>query len=135
MKETTMKRRFVLAVVALMLASPFAYAHGPSGAKVAGANGGDIVDVDGGHIELVISATELRIYITDLKDAALSTAGFTARAIIQDGAKQAVLPLAPRAPNLLVAPLSAPLSKDAKIAVSTTLAKDGKPVQARFVVK
>jgi hypothetical protein len=130
-----MKRRSTLALVVLMVIAPWANAHGPGGAKITGANGGDIVDVDGGHIELVVSATEVRIYITDLKDAPLSTTGFTARAIIQDVAKQAVLPLTPRSPNLLVAPLSAPLSKDAKIAVSTPLAKDGKPVQARFVVK
>jgi hypothetical protein len=135
MKETTMKRCFAIAVVAFMAIAPVANAHGPGGAKVAGANGGDIVDVDGGHIELVVSATELRIYVTDLKNAALSTADLTSRAIIQDGAKQAVLPLAAREPNLLVAVLSTPLTKDAKIAVSTTLTKDGKPVQARFVMK
>jgi hypothetical protein len=130
-----MKRRFAFACAVMLVLAPCAHAHGPSGAKVVGANGGDIVDVEGGHVELVVSATEIVIYVTDLKDAALPTAGFTARAIVQDGAKQAVLPLVPREPNLLAAPLSAPLSKDAKIAVSTTLAKDGKPVQARFVVK
>lgn len=130
-----MNRRFATVAAIMLAAAPLAFAHGPGGAKVAGANGGDIVDVEGGHIELVIGATELVLYITDLKDAPLATGGLTARAIIQDGAKQAVLPLSPREPNLLVAPIVAPLSKDAKIAVSTTLAKDGKPVQARFVVK
>ena len=130
-----MQRRFLLATAAMIVLAPVAFAHGPKGSKVAGANGGDIVDVDGGHIELVVKPTELVLYITDLKDAPLSTAGFAARAIIQDGSAQSVLPLAAREPNLLVAPLKAPLAKDAKIAISTTLAKDGKPVQARFVVK
>jgi hypothetical protein len=130
-----MTRRFAIAAAVMIAFAPLTLAHGPGGSKVTGANGGDIVDVEGGHIELVIGATELVLYITDLKDAPLATAGFTARAIIQDGAKQAVVPLTPREPNALVAPIAAPLSKDAKIAVSTTLAKDGKPVQARFVVK
>jgi hypothetical protein len=130
-----MQRRFSLIAFALIAVSPLAFAHGPKGTKVTGANGGDIVDVDGGHIELVVKSTELLLYITDFKDAPLSTVGLTARAIVQDGSSQAVLPLSAREPNLLVAPLAAPLAKDAKIAISTTLAKDGKPAQARFVVK
>ncbi len=130
-----MNRRLAIAAVVLLAVAPMAFAHGPGGAKVSGTNGGDIVDVEGGHIELVIGATELVLYVTDLKDAPLATTGFTARAIIQDGTRQTVVPLLPRAPNMLFAPLAAPLAKDAKIAVSTTLANDGKPVQARFVAK
>lgn len=130
-----MNRRFALASLVILASASLAFAHGPGGAKASGTNGGDIVDVDGGHIELVIGATEMILYITDLKDGPLATAGLTARAIIQDGTNQAILPLLPRAPNLLVAQIAVPLAKDAKIAVSTTLAKDGKPVQARFVVK
>lgn len=130
-----MKNRLAFAAAVLIACATPTLAHGPSGAKIAGANGGEIVDVEGGHIELVIGATELVVYVTDLKDAPLSTAGFTARAIIQNGAKQSVVQLAPRAPNQLVAALAAPLTKGAKIAVSTTLDTSGKPVQARFVAK
>jgi hypothetical protein len=130
-----MSFRFVLATVAMIALSPLALAHGPQGAKIAGVNGGDIVDVEGGHIELVIGPSELVLFITDLKNAQMATAGLTARIIVQDGDKQSVVPLSPREPNLLVAPLAAPFPKDTKIAVSTTLSKDGKPVQARFVVK
>ncbi len=128
------RRHWIVAAVLLALAAP-TLAHGPKGQKIAGANGGDIVDVEGGHIELVVGPTEFAVYLTDLKDAPLATTGLAARAIIQDGDKQTVVPLTPREPNKLVAPLAAPLSKDAKLAVSTALAKDGKPVQARFVVK
>lgn len=130
-----MNRRLLIAMVVLFAFAPLAAAHGPKGSKVAGANGGEIVDVDGGHIELVVKPAELLLYITDLKDAPLATAGLTARAVVQDGAKQAVLPFSPREPNLMVAPLAAPLGKDAKVVVSATLSKGGKPVQARFVVK
>lgn len=122
------------AALAIALAGA-AYAHGPKGAKPVGANGGEIVDVESGHLELVTAPDELRIYITDLKDAPLGTEGLAGRAVVLDGTKQLTLPLVPKTPNILAAPLAAPLSKDAKVAVSATLSKDGKPVQARFVVK
>jgi hypothetical protein len=128
------RRTLIVAGIAIALAAP-AIAHGPAGSKPAGANGGDIVDVDGGHIELVIAANELVLYVTDLTDAPMATAGLAARVIIQDGTKQTAIALLPRQPNLLVAPLTAPLGSGSKIVVSTTLAKDGKPVQARFVSK
>lgn len=128
------RRSLLLAACAAVIASD-ARAHGPKGAKPAGANGGEIVDVEGGHLELVATPTELRIYVTDMKDAALDSAAMTGRAIIQDGDKQFVLPLVTKTQNLLVAPLAAPLSRDTKIAISATLAKDAKPIQARFVVR
>lgn len=130
-----MNRRLLILAASAALVSSAALAHGPKGAKPVGANGGEIVDVEGGHLELAPTATELRIFVTDMKDAPLPSADMSGRAIVQDGDKQAVLALAARAPNLLVAPLAAPLPKDAKIAVSATLARNAKPVQARFVVK
>jgi hypothetical protein len=130
-----MYRRSLLLTLCATLVATGALAHGPKGSKPAGANGGEIADVDGGHLEFVSTPAELRIYVTDMKDVALSSADMSGRAIVQDGEKQIVLPLAAKAPNLLVAPLAAPLSKDAKVAVSAKLGKDAKPVQARFVVK
>jgi hypothetical protein len=130
-----MTRIALLAALVLFGSLSIASAHGPKGSKPAGANGGEIADVEGGHIEMVATASELRLYVTDLKDAPLPSAGLNGRVIIQNGGKQFVLPLVPKEPNLLVAALAAPLTRDAKVAVSTTLVKDGKPVQARFVVK
>lgn len=130
-----MKRRTLVLTIPAVLIASAAAAHGPKGTKPAGANGGEIADVEGGHLEFVATPTELRIYVTDMKDAALPSSGMSGRAIVQDGERQIVLPLTPSAPNALVAPLAAPLSKDAKIAVSATLTKEAKPVQARFVVK
>lgn len=135
LRRTLVLAAAVALAAGLVSAPPGAVAHGPKGTKIKGANGGEIVDVEGGHLELVVRLDELVVYVTDLKDAPLATAGLTARAIVQDGSKQAVLQLAPREPNLLVAALAAPLAKEAKVAISATLAKDGKPVQARFVVK
>ncbi len=130
-----MNRRLLLVLIAAVSLAPAGFAHGPKGSKPAGANGGQIADVDGGHLELVVTPVELRLYVTDLSDAPLPSADLSARAIILDGSRQLTVPLAPRTPNLLVGTLAAPLGADAKIAVSTTLARDGKPVQARFVVK
>lgn len=130
-----MRRTFVTACALLLLSGSLAVAHGPKGSKPAGVNGGDIVDVDGGHLELVVQPGELRVYVTDLKDVPAPSADLTARAIIQTGDKQIILPLAAKEPNLLIAPLAAPLVKGSKVAISTTLSKGGKAVQARFVVK
>jgi hypothetical protein len=128
------RRSLILAAFATIVVSR-ARAHGPKGTKPAGANGGDIADVEGGHLEFVPTPTELRIYVTDLKDVTLDSATMTGRAIVQAGDNQVVLPLVSKAPNVLVAPLAEPLSKDAIVAVSARFAKDAKPVQARFVVK
>jgi hypothetical protein len=121
--------------VAMVCAASLVQAHGPKGSKLAGVNGGEIADVDGGHLELVIGAADMKVYVTDLQDKPLASAGMAGRVIILDGTKQSVVPLVALEPNILTAPLPAPLSKDAKVAVSATLTKDGKPVQARFVVK
>lgn len=133
-QQPATRRAMIAATAMLLLAAP-AMAHGPAGNKPVGTHGGEIVDVDGGHLELLVEPGELRVYVTDLQDVPLPSAGLTARAIIQQGANQTVLSLTPKEPNLLVAPLAAPLGKAAKVAVSTTLARNGKPVQARFVVK
>lgn len=129
-----LRRSFLASVLAATLALP-AIAHSPKGNKVTGPNGGESIDVDGGHLEMIVTPSELRIFVTDVKDEPLSSAGLTARAIVQTGSKQDVLPLTPKEPNLLVTELKAPLGKGAKVAVSTNLAKGGKPMQARFVVK
>lgn len=129
-----MHRRSIILGFSASLLAATAHAHGP-GAKLKGAHGGEIADVDGGHLEFVPTPGELRIYVTDLKDAVLASAGMTGRAIVQSGDRQMVLPLTPKEPNLLVAPLPSALSKGARVAVSATLAKNAKPVQARFVVK
>ena len=130
-----MRKTIVSAAAALLISATLSFAHGPKGEKPAGINGGQIVDVDGGHLELVASPTVLKVYVTDLQDKPLATTGLSGRAFIQDGAKQAVLPLVPAELNVLQALLATPLSVDAKVAVSAALTKDGKPVQARFLIK
>jgi hypothetical protein len=127
-------RRAALLAACLLMAAP-ALAHGPKGTKLAGANGGEVADVEGGHLEFVVTPTEVQVFLTDMADANLDSAAASGRAIIQSAGQQSIMQLTPRAPNALVAPLAAPLAKDAVVAVSATFTKGGKPVQARFVVK
>ena len=54
--RTTFNIKTALAALALAATlATVAMAHGPGGTKPAGANGGPIVDVDGGHLELIVS--------------------------------------------------------------------------------
>jgi hypothetical protein len=98
-----------------------------------GPNGGRLVDVSVGHLEMVARDTDLILFLTDEADQPLASAGAkNARAVVQDGGKSATVPLTPQEPNRLVGTLSQPMTKGARVVVSVTL-PDGRPVQARFV--
>ena len=98
-----------------------------------GPNGGPVVDSGGHHVEMVVSGTELVLFLTEGDDKPLTSAGTkNARAIVQDGGKTATVALRPAEPNKLVGTLAQPLGPGARIVVSATMA-DGHVVQARFV--
>lgn len=105
----------------------------PAHEATKGANGGTLISVKGGHIELVPSTSDLTFYLLDTKDAPLSTAGAKTKAIVQSGGKTMQLDLTPAEPNKLTTPISAALRSGAKVVVSGTLA-DGHSLQGRFVV-
>lgn len=130
-----MKTKSILKATALAAALAFtvpliAGAH----EATKGPNGGALVDVEGHHVEFVPSAEELTFYLTGEKDAPITSAGTKAKAIVQDNGKTAQIDLAAAEPNKLVGKLSAPLSPEAKVVVTGTLA-DGHSLQARFVVQ
>jgi hypothetical protein len=127
------RRHIVLALGVFVATS--AAAHDPKGARSASPHGGQVVDVEGGHLEFLATPGEIVVYVTGPNDETLASAGMTGRAIVQDGGKLQELPLVAKPPNMLAAALVAPLPKGAKVAISATLANAGKPVQARFVVK
>ncbi len=100
-----------------------------------GPNGGQLVDIPGYHVELVISGTDLILFLSDEKERPISSQGVqNARAIVQNSGKTLTVPLASIAPNKLGAQLTQPLTAGARIVMSATMA-DGKTIQARFVRK
>lgn len=124
-----MNRFIALAAATLFLAAP-ASAHD----MPAGAHGGQIVDVKGHHVEFTSKDTSVTIYLTDDKDAPLSSAGTSAKAIVQDSGKTVSVALTPAEPNVLTGKLDSALAPGAKIVVSGKLA-DGHDILARFVAK
>jgi hypothetical protein len=98
-----------------------------------GPNGGQLVDIPGHHVELVISGTSLVLFLSDEKERPVSSQGIqNARAIVQESGKTLTVPLASIAPNKLGGQLAQPLTAGARIVVSATMV-DGKTIQARFV--
>jgi hypothetical protein len=121
-------KHLVLALA--ILVAPFgAIAH----EVTKGPNGGPVVDSSGHHVEMVAKGAELVLFLTEMDDKPLDSAGTkNARAIVQDGGKTATVQLQPAEPNKLVGTLVQPLGSGARVVVSATMA-DGHTVQARFV--
>ena len=99
-----------------------------------GANGGQVADDSGHHVEFVTKDGQVLLFLSDNADKPISSAKATGRAIIQDGAKQSTVDLVATDPNMLTAKLAAPLTAGAKIVISIKLG-DGHDVKARFVEK
>ena len=120
-----------LIVGALLAAAPLTVSAHEVGK---GPNGGPVADSKGHHVEFVTSPQEIVLFLTDEGEKPIATKGSTGRAIIQDGGRQATVPLSPADPNRLIGKLQAPLSPSAKVVVSATL-PDGHAVQARFTAE
>jgi hypothetical protein len=96
-----------------------------------GANGGDVVVMEGHPIEFVSKGQEIAFYI--LEDDGKSptpTKGFAGRAVIQDGGKTFAVNLSPAEPNMFVAQLPMPLGSKARVVFSGKV--EGHNLQARF---
>jgi len=115
--------------IALLLAALIpATAH----AQSKGANGGDVVVMEGHPIEFVSKDLEITFYI--LEDDAKSptpTKGFSGRAVIQDAGKTFAVNLLPAEPNRFVGQLQMPLGSKARVVFSAKV--EGHNLQARFV--
>jgi hypothetical protein len=121
-----MLRRYIaVAAIAVGLAvTAVAQSKGPNGGMVAGT---------GSHkTELVVSPTELAVYL--LHDGkAHETKGVTLRAVVQQGGKTSTINFSDQQGKRLVGKLSAPLAKGA-IVVVTGKDDHGDPVNARYVI-
>jgi cytochrome c-type biogenesis protein CcmE len=122
-----MLRRYAVltAALALLAATPLLAQTGPNGGLVAGA----------GHhkTELIVSPTDLTVYL--LEDGKAHEAkGTTMRAVIQQAGKTTTLNFADQDGKKLTAKLPAPLEKGA-IVVLTGKDHHGDQFNARYVIK
>lgn len=113
--------------IAFLLA---AIASGVAAQTQKGANGGDVVVVEGHPVEFVSNGREIAFYILDEESKPVSTAGLTGRAVVQDAGKTAAVNLSPAEPNKLVGQLAMPLGSKARVVFSAKVA--GHNLQARF---
>jgi hypothetical protein len=124
-----MLRRLTLAigVVALLGAAP------PALAQKTGPNGGLVSGTGGHQTELVVSPTELTVYL--LEDGKPhESKGTTMRAVVQQDGKTSTINLVDQQGKRLVGKLAAPLAKGA-IVVLTGKDHHGDQFNARYVIK
>ena len=122
--------KHIILALALITSPGLASAHDTA----KGANGGQVVDDAGHHIEFTSKGSEIAFYLTDEADKPISATKATGRVIVQDGAKQSTAELAVMEPNMLKGKLGTPVVAGAKLAVTIKL-NDGHDVKARFVAK
>lgn len=123
--------RYLFAIIfalGLALAAPIpgAFAHEVE----AGPHGGPVTDARDHHIELVLTAHNVALYVTGPDDAPVDLAGASGRAIVLAGRNQSRLDLTPSAEALTSA---ADISGDGPFTVVVTVNLAGEaPLQARF---
>lgn len=98
-----------------------------------GANGGLLAGKDGHETELVITSSELTVYVID-GGKVESTKGASLKAIVQDAGKSTTIELANVGDTKLVGKLAAPLGKGA-IIVLTGKVEHGHAIASRYVLK
>ena len=124
-----MLRSLILAVVsaAMLVAAQ------PALAQKTGPNGGLLAGKEGHETELVLSATELAVFILD-HGKAHETKGFKMKAVIQQEGKTVNVDLVDSDGKKMVGKLPAPLGKGA-IVVLTGKDDHGDVISARYVLK
>jgi maltose-binding protein MalE len=125
----TMLRKSAFAAAAAIL---LALAQ-PALSQKSGPNGGLLAGKEGHETELVVSPTELTVYVID-HGKIHETKGVKIKAVIQDAGKTTSVDLAPADAKRMVAKLAAPLGKGA-IVVLTGKDEHGDVINARYVLK
>jgi hypothetical protein len=105
----------------------------PTLAQKAGPNGGMVAGAGSHQTELVVSPTELVVYLLEDGKPHEST-GTTMRAVIQQAGKNTTINLADQGGKRLVGKLPAPLDKGA-IVVLTGKDHHGDQFNSRYVIK
>lgn len=117
----------LLTALLLLIATTTAYA------QATGPNGGMLAGKAGHQIELVVSPTEMTIFMID-HGKAHSVKGSKLRAIVQVAGKSTAVPLTEVGGEKLVGKLAAPLAPGA-IVVVTGKDDHGDAVSARYTIK
>jgi len=117
----------ILTLLAALLLTTNAYAHGPN----KGPNGGAQVDAGDYHVEMVAKDTALTVYLHDDKDKPVDAKGYKATGIFVVNGKPQRIELKADSANKLTGTSSVPLPARLKGAVQITL-PSGKTVQAKF---
>ena len=117
----------ILPLLAALLLTTNAYAHGPN----KGPNGGAQVDACDYHVEMVARDTTLTVYLHDDNDKPIDAKGYKATGIFVVNGKPQRIELKVDSANKLTGTSSVPLPATLKGAVQITL-PSGKTVQAKF---
>ena len=121
--------KLVIALLASLLIAGPAFAQHSHGDK--GPNGGKMEDVAGVHAELITSGNTVTINIFDEGNKPVATTGFTASALVVNGADRETVTLAPSGQNGLKGETKKAIAKGATISVTVKTA-GGKSGQARY---
>jgi hypothetical protein len=122
-----MLRKIALSIICALAVA----AAQPALAQKSGPNGGLVAGKEGHQTELVVSPTELTIYILD-HGKVHDTKGVTIRAVVQDGGKTTNITFAADGKKM-VGKLAAPIGKGA-IVVLTGKDDHGDVISARYVL-
>jgi len=115
-----------LVFIALLLASMPAAAH----EVLNGPHGGRVVEAGTHHVELVVKAKAVDVFVTDANDKTVPIAGYKALAILTVGGKAQRIELAARDDRLTgTSPLDLPDSPKGVVQITSP---DGKTAQGRY---
>ncbi len=120
-----MSRRALLAL--FLLFPMFADAHEPR----IGPRGGVLVDAGPYHVEVVVAAATLDVFVSDAQDRPLPVSGFRGTAIVIANGKQHRIPLSAMHPDRLSGQASLVPGQGLKGAIQLT-GPDGKTATARL---
>jgi hypothetical protein len=123
--ETAMTPRRILLVGLAML---------PATARASitrGPNGGQRIDLAGGHAELVAEGNELRLYLSDNSYRPRSAEGATGQAVVLSGGRTTTVALAVAGPDLLRGQGDFTAARGMRAVVTLTMPGQ-RPAQGRF---
>lgn len=121
-------KKFALTLLSALMLPASALAHEPR----PGPNGGLMVDAGNYHTELLVDGTEtVTLFLFDVADKPVDSAGFKANAILVVNAKPTRFPLEPAGGQKMVGKAPGAVSTGVKGAIQLT-APDGSMVQAKF---